>query len=636
VLASNPVEEVECKVLGPLEIRRGGRLVPIPPRQRALLALLALRVGVVVPVDELLNELWGDEAPRTAKASLQNAVSRLRKALGANAIETSQSGYRLNPQAVAVDAMRFEWLVAAARSAEPAERAGLLRDALGCWRGAPLSELGVGWAEIARLEELHLTALEDRIETDLALGLAEELVPELEALLLRHFSRERLWAQLMRALYFVGRQAEALATYRRAHEAFVEELGVEPGSALKELQLAMLLQDHALEPGSHDSVELLARAAPLLPNRTYADRARTLFDHAEALWRLGERSQAKAVLERAEVEAGRAGDAALTELIRTTLAGHAWVGGGLRLSAYLRRIEEAVLFAEATGDKDVLAKLLVLQGSAQCLAGRAADGAVAFERAVEKSRATGDLWQEGWARNHLGLAWALGPMPVADALHRCEEQLVALEWGPPGPLGLWGALARLHSQLGAAEKAREFGYLAVDGARKAGLRFELVAALDWLASALEPFDQDEAEKQLRRARDLVLAAEEHPLGHVVIWAELARHAVRRNAIEGADALLAEARQRLRGDIVREHVTFHRAAGLVEVRKGNRPGGAELARRAVAFARKADNLHQLAGALQTLAELDPSAGALDEAEKVYEQRGESLSLARVRETGRVGS
>jgi DNA-binding SARP family transcriptional activator len=177
VLASNPVEEVECKVLGPLEIRRGGRLVPIPPRQRALLALLALRVGVVVPVDELLNELWGDEAPRTAKASLQNAVSRLRKALGANAIETSQSGYRLNPQAVAVDAMRFEWLVAAARSAEPAERAGLLRDALGCWRGAPLSELGVGWAEIARLEELHLTALEDRIETDLALGLAEELVP---------------------------------------------------------------------------------------------------------------------------------------------------------------------------------------------------------------------------------------------------------------------------------------------------------------------------------------------------------------------------------------------------------------------------------------------------------------------------
>jgi DNA-binding SARP family transcriptional activator len=626
------VVELECRILGPLEVLSNGRPVRIPPQQRALLAFLALRLGESVSVDEIVTELWGEEAPRTAKASLQNAVSGLRKELAASAIQTSLGGYRLNVEAVRVDALRFELLVAAARSAEPAERAGLLRDALACWRGAPLSELGVGWAEIARLEELHLTALEDRIEADLALGAGGELVPELEALVHRHPLRERLWAQLMRALYLAGRQAEALATYRRAHEAFVEKLGIEPGTALKELQLAVLLQDRGLESGEHAPAEILARAAPLLPTRTYAERAQSLLDHALALGRLGERSRARAVLEQAEVEARRAGDAALAAQARVALAGHAWMRGEIPLSDYVRRTEEAVAAVEPTGNERVLAKVVAAHGGALREAGRAAEGATALERAVGLARAAADPWQEGWCRNHLGFTWVLGPMPAAEALRRCDEQLAALEWGPPGPIGLWAAMGVLHSQLGDASSAERLGTLAVEAAREAGLRFELAWARTWLAAALEPFDPDDAERQLRRAHDLLTAREEDPDPDLAsVGAEIARHAVRRNAPEEADAFLAAARQRLRGDVIHEQVVFHQAAALLEERKGNGSRATELVRRSVAFARKADDIHRLATVLETLARLDAPSQALEEAETLYEQKGDLLALARIRGT-----
>jgi DNA-binding SARP family transcriptional activator len=628
--ASVAVVELECRVLGPLEVVRDGSPVRLPPRQRALLALLALRAGESLSCDELLVELWGEEAPARAKASLHNAVSGLRKVLGARVVQTHTAGYRLDAAAIDIDAVRFSSLVAAAESTdEPGERAGLLRDALSCWRGSPLSELGVAWPEVARLEELRLIALEDRIEAELELGAAEELVPELEALVRRRSLRERLWAQLMRALYLAGRQAEALATYRRAHVAFVEKLGIEPGPALKELQVAVLLQDSGLEDREHTPADLLGRAAPLLPVRSSAERAQALLDYGLALGRLGERSHARAVIERAEAEAEQAGNLALSTEARTRLAAHAWLRGELPLSGYVQQTEEAVAAVAPTGNERVLAKLVALHGGALRESGNAADGAAELERAVELSRAAGDAWHEGLCRNHLGLSWVLSPMHAGEALRRCEEQLEALEWGPPGPLGLWAAIGLLHSYLGAESEAESFGTRAVESAREAGLRFELAWALSWLASALEPFDADAAEMQLLRAHDLLAVYSEHEVDLAAIRAELARHAMRRNALEDAESLLQRARERLRADGLHEQVVFHHAAGLLEERKGDVRRAAELIRHAVALARTADDIRRLAGVLETLGRLDPGSNATEEAERLYELKGDVVALRRLR-------
>ena len=154
-------------------------------------------------------------------------------------IQTHPSAYQLKVELGQLDLARFEALLAEARSAEPEAKAAKLREALAEWRGPPLVDIPsepTVQAEIVRLEELRLLALEERIEADLVLGHHSDVVPELESLVERYPLRERLWGQLMLALYRSGRQAEALATYRRAHVALVGELAIEPGPALKELQ----------------------------------------------------------------------------------------------------------------------------------------------------------------------------------------------------------------------------------------------------------------------------------------------------------------------------------------------------------------------------------------------------------------
>jgi DNA-binding SARP family transcriptional activator len=183
-------------------------------------------------------------------------VSRLRKALGEpDVLATSPAGYRLSVDSEEIDAECFERGVAAGRQALPAGRADraaeLLRAALTLWRGAPLAEFAwapFAGAEIRRLEELHVAALELRVEADLAAGRHAELIAELQQLTTRHPWRERLHAQLMLALYRGGRQADALEAYRRAREVLVEQLGIEPGSELHELNQAILVHDPELEP----------------------------------------------------------------------------------------------------------------------------------------------------------------------------------------------------------------------------------------------------------------------------------------------------------------------------------------------------------------------------------------------------
>lgn len=230
-------------MLGPLEVRSGGRTVAVGRgKQRTLLALLALNSGRVVPVETLIDQLWGDEPPATASTALQVYVSKLRKSLGERAIETRPPGYLVEGD---LDARRFEALVAKARGAEPERASALLREALALWRGDALADVELA-VEAARLEELRLDALERRIDADLERGLAAELVPELETLVAAQPLRESFRAQLMLALYRAGRQAEALDAYRDARRTFVEELGLEPSRRLQDLEQAMLRQDERL------------------------------------------------------------------------------------------------------------------------------------------------------------------------------------------------------------------------------------------------------------------------------------------------------------------------------------------------------------------------------------------------------
>src|SRR5262245_13828933 len=204
---------LEFRILGPLEVWDGERALELgAPRQRALLALLAIHVGEVVPSERLITYLWGESPPPTAATSLQNAVSQLRKVLGAEAVETRSPGYALNAEREAVDLRRFERLVNEARSAAVDQRAGLVAAALDLWRGPPLADFpyeAFAQNEAARLEELRLTAVDERIEAELELGAAAELVGELETIVRENPLRERPRGQLMLALYRSGRQAEA-------------------------------------------------------------------------------------------------------------------------------------------------------------------------------------------------------------------------------------------------------------------------------------------------------------------------------------------------------------------------------------------------------------------------------------------
>jgi predicted ATPase/DNA-binding SARP family transcriptional activator/tetratricopeptide (TPR) repeat protein len=240
---------VRIGILGPLEAwDAAGRAVPLGgTRLRHLLIRLAIDAGRPVAADRLAEDLWPDGPPAEAANALQALVSRLRRAVGREAIEYGPGGYGLAAGRCEVDAAEFERLVAAGRGGladgEHARAAGTLRRALGLWRGPALTDARdapFAAAAITRLEELRLAAVEDRIEADLWLGRGAGLVPEAEELVAEHPLRERLRGQLMRALYAAGRQADALAAYQDARRLLADQLGVDPSPALAGVQLAIL------------------------------------------------------------------------------------------------------------------------------------------------------------------------------------------------------------------------------------------------------------------------------------------------------------------------------------------------------------------------------------------------------------
>lgn len=246
-------------VLGPLEVVDGGAPVPLGgPKERRLLAALALQPGQVVPESRLVDVLWGDDPPRTATKTLQNYVLRLRKALssgsGGLTIVTVPPGYALRGTPEAFDSLDAAARVAEARQAVRAgdhgRAAELLERALALWRGPSLVEFATepfAMAEAARLDELRQAAMDERTDAELALGRHGPCVAELEALLAENPLRERRWGQLMVALYRSGRQADALRAYQRARSLLGEELGIDPGPDLRRLEQAVLDQDPSLD-----------------------------------------------------------------------------------------------------------------------------------------------------------------------------------------------------------------------------------------------------------------------------------------------------------------------------------------------------------------------------------------------------
>jgi DNA-binding SARP family transcriptional activator len=251
---------LDFRILGPLEVLDADeRPVALGgQKQRAVLGLLLLERGRVVPTEVLVDRLWGEDPPPTATTSLQNTISRLRKLLGPERLITKPPGYAVSLGEDELDLARCDRLVERARELKPEPRGALLRDALALWRGRPLADFGYEtWAqgEIGRLEEVRSSLLEDRIDADLELGRHSELVGELESLVAEHPLRERLRGQLMLALYRCGRQAEALEAYQDARRVLVEELGIEPSAPLQQLSRSILRQEAGLEP--------VAASAPL-------------------------------------------------------------------------------------------------------------------------------------------------------------------------------------------------------------------------------------------------------------------------------------------------------------------------------------------------------------------------------------
>jgi YVTN family beta-propeller protein len=281
---------MDYRILGPLEVCDGDRTLELGgDKQRALLAVLLLHAGEVVSADRLIDDLWGERQPPAALKALQAHISRLRKTLDTNAagwleaggdpsagsskgvLVTRGHGYLLRVAPSELDLDRFRGLVEQGRRAlaagDPREAGRVLRAGLAMWRGPPLADFtyeAFAQAAIAQLEELHLGAVEERVEADLALGRHDQLVGELAALVDRNPLRERLRAQLMLALYRCGRQAEALDVYQEFRRHLSEELGLDPGPRLQQLEAAILSRDASLAAPVADwpPAEPAASAAP--------------------------------------------------------------------------------------------------------------------------------------------------------------------------------------------------------------------------------------------------------------------------------------------------------------------------------------------------------------------------------------
>jgi DNA-binding SARP family transcriptional activator/predicted ester cyclase len=290
------LSSVELGVLGPLQVRQFGLPVAIPgAKPRAILTMLGLYGGSVVPGETLVELLWGSDPPRTAAKALQTHISTLRRALGDGFVLTQGAGWTLST--AEIDAIRYAKVVGLGREAmaagDASQAVGHFDEALRLWRGAPeLPDGRRGATERTRWVEGHAALVEDRADALLATGRAAELIGELEATIADAPLRERRWAQLMLALYRAGRQGEALAAYQRVRELLAEELGVDPGPDLRRLNSKIVAQDASLEPPVSQHLSSVMRAVTFLL---------TDIEGSTAAWELDAESMGEALARHDEI-----------------------------------------------------------------------------------------------------------------------------------------------------------------------------------------------------------------------------------------------------------------------------------------------------------------------------------------------
>jgi len=266
---------MEIRVLGPMEASHEGTLLNLGGRmQRLVLAVLVSRANEAVSTDRIVDDVWFDTPPRTARRTVQTYIATLRGVLEPcrpGTLTARRPGYAVNLDEDSLDAIRFERLIHEGRAlaaTDPEAAVRLLREADDLWRGDAYAELGGAMAltaEVHRLHELRLTAIEARVDTELVLGAHSALIPELEALVDSHPLREGLRGQLMTALYRSGRQAEALRVYQRTRHVLGEELGIEPSPELRRIEDQILMQDATLDLPSS------AEHHPFVPKVRYAE-----------------------------------------------------------------------------------------------------------------------------------------------------------------------------------------------------------------------------------------------------------------------------------------------------------------------------------------------------------------------------
>lgn len=249
--------DLDFRVLGPVEVFHDGHPVPLGRGTLVnLLAALAVSPNQIISADTLTETVWHDRPPQNPRATLQSAIARLRRTIGGDFIETLPSGYRFRATADSLDLLRFEQLRAAAdHEQSPKVALGLVTEAIGLWRGAPLENVGSP-ALLNRaapsLTQLYLDACEKWAGLCLLAGQPDAVVSRLAALVEEHPFRERMAGHLMLGLYRSGRQADAIAAYESLRRALSEQMGIDPGQELRELHLRILRAD----PSLHDQAAL--------------------------------------------------------------------------------------------------------------------------------------------------------------------------------------------------------------------------------------------------------------------------------------------------------------------------------------------------------------------------------------------
>jgi DNA-binding SARP family transcriptional activator len=635
------VARFDFRVLGPLEVRRDGELVVVPaPKQRALLGLLLLHANEPMHQEDLIDQLWGEGAPRTARASLQNLVHALRRHLGPDRLEREGGAYVLRVEPDELDLERFQRLVTDARTAEPREKAAELRLALSLWRGTPLVELpdaAFVEREVARLEEERLNALEDRIDTELALGHQTDLIVELESLVDHYPLRERIWGQLMLALYRVGRQSDALATYVRARTVLDAELGVEPGEDLRALQRAILTQQPALDDPEHRPGWTLERAAAILPWEAH-ERAESLYEYGLALMRTGELRHAVSTLEAAARTAAGAGEHAVEMRARLYLSYLSVWTDGTSPFQHVAEAERASQWFEEHRDAKGLLTALRHRYQFLGISGQVDEAAVLGRYAIEVALESREDWFVAACQGDRAWHVALGSTPVHEAIDECEA-LLERDDEPRHvarhPLHLWFALALLYAQASRLDEARAFGRRAVAEAR--GGAVSLLSSAFQACSEVERIVGNIHEALAHATSGYAIAeTEADRLSAPTYAAELACLLALDDDLVRARELALSARARVSPEFVVTEVSWRRALALVAAKEGRldeaitlsdeartRIGATDLLTSRGHVLEEAALVHRIAG------DGPSEAAALEEALALYELKGNLVGAERVR-------